>query len=37
MDMARGAALKVDLGMLEGTGGTQIKGLTYSYISKHVE
>lgn len=27
-DMARVAALKADLGMLEGTGGTQIKGLT---------
>ena len=30
-DMARAAALKADLAMLEGTGGTQIKGLiTYS-------
>ena len=27
-DMARSAALKADLAMLEGTGGTQIKGLT---------
>jgi HK97 family phage major capsid protein len=33
-DMARVAALKADLAMLEGTGGTQIKGLlTYSDIS----
>ncbi len=32
-DMARVAALKADLAMLEGTGGTQIKGLlTYSDI-----
>lgn len=31
LDMARSAALKADLAMLEGTGGTQIKGLlTYS-------
>jgi hypothetical protein len=37
MDMARVAALKVDLGMLEGTGGTQIKGLiTYPDITTHV-
>lgn len=28
MDMALQAALKADLGMLEGTGGTQIKGIT---------
>lgn len=35
-DMARVAALKSDLAMLEGTGGTQIKGLlTYSGISTH--
>ena len=35
-DMARVAALKSDLSMLEGTGGTQIKGLlTYSGISSH--
>jgi HK97 family phage major capsid protein len=35
-DMARVAALKADLAMLEGTGGTQIKGLlTYSGISTH--
>src|SRR4051812_44260972 len=35
-DMARGAALKADLAMLEGTGGTQIKGLiTYSGITTH--
>jgi HK97 family phage major capsid protein len=34
MDMARVAALKSDLAMLEGTGGTQIKGLlTYSDIA----
>jgi HK97 family phage major capsid protein len=33
-DMARVAALKADLAMLEGTGGTQIKGLlTYSDIT----
>ena len=33
-DMARAAALKADLAMLEGTGGTQIKGLiTYSGIA----
>src|SRR6185312_5253464 len=33
-DMARVAALKADLAMLEGTGGTQIKGLlTYSDIN----
>src|SRR5262249_42025358 len=36
-DMARAAALKADLAMLEGTGGTQIKGLiTYSGITPHV-
>jgi HK97 family phage major capsid protein len=36
-DMARAAALKADLAMLEGTGGTQIKGLiTYSGIAAHV-
>jgi HK97 family phage major capsid protein len=36
MDMARVAALKADLAMLEGTGGTQIKGLlTYSDIATH--
>jgi HK97 family phage major capsid protein len=35
-DMARTAALKADLAMLEGTGGTQIKGLlTYSGISSY--
>jgi HK97 family phage major capsid protein len=35
-DMARSAALKADLAMLEGTGGTQIKGLiTYSGITSH--
>lgn len=35
-DMARTAALKADLAMLEGTGGTQIKGLlTYSDITPH--
>src|SRR5262249_42715809 len=35
-DMARVAALKADLAMLEGTGGTQIKGLlTYSDIISH--
>ena len=35
-DMARSAALKADLAMLEGTGGTQIKGLiTYSGIAAH--
>lgn len=35
-DMARAAALKADLAMLEGTGGTQIKGLTtYSGITTH--
>lgn len=34
LDMARVAALKADLGMLEGTGGTQIKGLiTYPTVS----
>ena len=34
--MARVAALKADLAMLEGTGGTQIKGLiTYSGITTH--
>ncbi len=36
LDMARVAALKADLAMLEGTGGTQIKGLlTYSDITSH--
>ncbi|MBA4065458.1 MAG: phage major capsid protein [Isosphaera sp.] len=36
-DMARAAALKADLAMLEGTGGTQIKGLiTYAGIGTHV-
>jgi HK97 family phage major capsid protein len=36
MDMARVAALKADLAMLEGTGGTQIKGLiTYSDVTAH--
>src|SRR5262245_14745591 len=36
LDMARAAALKADLAMLEGTGGTQIKGLiTYSGIATH--
>lgn len=35
-DMARSAALKADLAMLEGTGSTQIKGLiTYSGINSH--
>ena len=35
-DMARTAALKADLAMLEGTGGTQIKGLlSYSGITTH--
>ncbi|MCU0703505.1 MAG: phage major capsid protein [Fimbriiglobus sp.] len=35
-DMARAAALKADLAMLEGSGGTQIKGLTtYSGIAMH--
>ncbi len=35
-DMARSAALKADQAMLEGTGGTQIKGLiTYSDIATH--
>jgi HK97 family phage major capsid protein len=35
-DMARTAALKADLAMLEGTGGTQIKGLlTYSGVTAH--
>ena len=35
-DMARSAALKADLAMLEGTGGTQIKGLTtYADIGTH--
>ena len=35
-DMARVAALKADLAMLEGTGGTQIKGLlTYSGVTTH--
>jgi HK97 family phage major capsid protein len=37
LDMARVAALKADLAMLEGTGGTQIKGLiTYGDIVTHV-
>jgi HK97 family phage major capsid protein len=36
MDMARVAALKADLAMLEGTGGTQIKGLlTYPDLGTH--
>src|SRR5437762_12330671 len=36
LDMARVAALKADLAMLEGTGGTQIKGLlTYPDITTH--
>ncbi len=36
-DMARAAALKADLAMLEGTGGTQIKGvISYSGITTHV-
>jgi HK97 family phage major capsid protein len=36
LDMARAAALKADLAMLEGTGGTQIKGaITYNGISTH--
>src|SRR5207253_3177724 len=36
LDMARVAALKADLAMLEGTGGTQIKGLVaYSDITSH--
>ncbi len=36
LDMARVAALKADLAMLEGTGGTQVKGLlTYSDITTH--
>src|SRR5256714_2382196 len=36
LDMARVAALKADVAMLEGTGGTQIKGLlTYSDIATH--
>jgi HK97 family phage major capsid protein len=35
-DMARAAALKADLAMLEGTGGTQIQGLlTYADIQTH--
>ena len=35
-DMARAAAIKADLAMLEGTGGTQIKGLiTYTGIGSH--
>ena len=35
-DMARSAALKADQAMLEGTGGTQIKGLmTYAGITSH--
>jgi HK97 family phage major capsid protein len=36
-DMARAAALKADLAMLEGSGSTQIKGVTtYSGITTHV-
>src|SRR5262245_36010068 len=36
LDMARVAALKADLAMLEGTGGTQLKGLiTYSDLTTH--
>src|SRR4029453_13935286 len=36
LDMARSAALKADLAMLEGTGGTQIRGLlTYSDLASH--
>jgi HK97 family phage major capsid protein len=36
LDMARVAALKADLAMLEGVGGTQIRGLlTYSDIGTH--
>jgi HK97 family phage major capsid protein len=36
LDMARAAALKADLAMLEGTGGTQIKGVTtYGDIATH--
>src|SRR5438067_2902938 len=36
LDMARAAALKADQAMLEGTGGTQIKGLTtYTGIGTH--
>src|SRR5437764_6203731 len=36
LDMARVAALKADLAMLEGTGGTQIKGLlTYPDLGTH--
>jgi HK97 family phage major capsid protein len=36
LDMARVAALKADLAMLEGTGGTQVRGLlTYSDIGTH--
>src|SRR5262249_24093421 len=35
-DMARAAALKADLAMLEGTGGTQIKGpITYAGVGAH--
>lgn len=35
-DMARAAALKADLAMLEGAGGTQIRGvITYSGIGQH--
>ncbi|MGL6097820.1 MAG: phage major capsid protein [Fimbriiglobus sp.] len=35
-DMARSAAVKADLAMLEGTGGTQIKGaITYAGIGTH--
>jgi len=36
LDMARVAALKADLAMLEGTGGTQLKGLiTYNDLTAH--
>ena len=36
-DMARSAALKADLAMLEGTGGTQIKGLiTYPGVASYL-
>jgi HK97 family phage major capsid protein len=36
-DMARVAAIKADLAMLEGTGGAQIKGLlTYGGITSHI-
>jgi HK97 family phage major capsid protein len=37
LDMARVAALRADLAMLEGTGGTQIRGLlTYADIGTHI-